>query len=106
MELGALVCVARSPRCVGCPVRDLCAWRAAGYPAWDGPSRRGQPYGGTDRQCRGALLAVLRSSDEPVAPAELAGAWPEADQRERCLTSLLQDGLAMTTADSRVALPH
>jgi A/G-specific adenine glycosylase len=106
MELGALVCVARSPRCAACPVQDLCAWRAAGYPAWDGPPRRGQSYGGTDRQCRGALLAVLRSSDEPVPRAELARAWPEADQRERCLTSLLQDGLAATTADGRVALPH
>jgi A/G-specific adenine glycosylase len=49
---------------------------------------------------------VLRSSDEPVTRAELAGAWPEADQRQRCLTSLLQDGLAATTADGRVALPH
>jgi A/G-specific adenine glycosylase len=106
MELGALVCVARSPHCAACPVQNLCAWRAAGYPAWEGPPRRGQSYGGTDRQCRGALLAVLRSSDEPVTRAELAGAWPEADQRERCLTSLLQDGLAATTADGRVALPH
>jgi A/G-specific adenine glycosylase len=106
MELGALVCVARSPRCAACPVRDLCAWRGAGYPAWDGPPRRGQSYGGTDRQCRGALLAVLRSSDGPVARAELAGAWVDADQRERCLASLLQDGLAMTTENGDLALPH
>jgi A/G-specific adenine glycosylase len=106
MELGALVCVARSPRCAGCPVRDLCAWRAAGYPAWDGPPRRGQSYAGTDRQCRGALLAVLRSSDQPVPPAELTGAWPVVDQRERCLASLLQDGLVATTADGGFALPH
>jgi A/G-specific adenine glycosylase len=106
MELGALVCVARSPRCAACPVRDLCAWRAAGYPAWEGPPRRGQSYDGTDRQCRGALLAVLRSSDRPVARAELSGAWAEADQRERCLASLLQDGLAATTEDGSVALPR
>ncbi|MDO9379336.1 MAG: A/G-specific adenine glycosylase, partial [Nocardioidaceae bacterium] len=26
MELGALVCTARSPRCGQCPVRDRCAW--------------------------------------------------------------------------------
>ncbi|MGO1315916.1 MAG: A/G-specific adenine glycosylase, partial [Cellulomonadaceae bacterium] len=32
MELGALVCTARAPRCGECPVRTLCAWRAAGYP--------------------------------------------------------------------------
>lgn len=106
MELGALVCVARSPRCDACPVQDLCAWRAAGYPAWAGPPRRGQSYDGTDRQCRGALLAVLRSSDVPVAAAELAAAWPDAEQRERCLASLQQDGLAVSTPDGRVALPH
>lgn len=30
MELGALVCVPKSPRCGGCPVRDLCLADAAG----------------------------------------------------------------------------
>jgi len=106
MELGALVCVARTPRCAACPVADLCAWRTAGHPAWDGPPRRGQSYAGTDRQCRGALLAVLRSSDEPVAADELAAAWSDVGQRERSLASLHQDGLAVTTADGRTALPH
>ncbi|MFL6025732.1 MAG: A/G-specific adenine glycosylase [Friedmanniella sp.] len=106
MELGALVCVARSPRCAVCPVQELCAWRAAGYPASQGPPRRGQSYGGTDRQCRGALLAVLRASDQPVGPAELAGAWADDEQRARCLDSLLQDGLAVSTERGEVALPH
>ena len=105
MELGALVCVARSPRCDVCPVQDLCAWRAAGHPAWDGPPRRGQGYDGTDRQCRGALLAVLRSSDEPVALDELAQAWPEETQRTRCLASLVTDGLVVAPAPGTVALP-
>ena len=105
MELGALVCVARSPRCEACPVADLCAWRAAGYPAWDGPPRQGQSYDGTDRQCRGALLAVLRSSDRPVPIEELAAAWPHEAQRSRCLTSLVADGLAVTPVDGQVALP-
>ena len=66
MELGATVCVAASPRCAACPVADLCAWRPAGYPAYDGPPRRGQTYDGTDRQCRGRLLGVLRDSHGPV----------------------------------------
>ncbi len=104
MELGALVCVARAPRCDVCPLQDLCAWRAAGYPAWDGPPRRGQSYDGTDRQCRGALLAVLRSSDEPVGLAELADAWPDTTQRSRCLASLTADGLVVP-AEGGVALP-
>lgn len=33
MELGALVCTARAPRCAECPVRSLCAWyRVSGRP--------------------------------------------------------------------------
>jgi len=105
MELGALVCVARAPRCAACPVQDLCAWRAAGYPAAEGRARRAQSYGGSDRQCRGALLAVLRSSEVPVTPDQLATAWPDAAQRRRCLHALHQDGLAVTTAGGWVALP-
>lgn len=105
MELGALVCVARTPRCGVCPVRDHCAWRALGYPAYDGPPRRGQSWTGTDRQCRGALLAVLRSSDEPVAGSELVAAWSDDDQRERALRSLVTDGLAVVTDTGGYALP-
>ena len=105
MELGALVCVARTPRCGQCPVRDQCAWRAAGYPAEDGPPRRGQSYTGTDRQCRGALLAVLRSSDVAVEGGKLATAWAEPQQRERALASLLADGLAVLLPGDHYALP-
>jgi A/G-specific adenine glycosylase len=97
MELGALVCTARSPKCGACPVEDRCAWNAAGRPAHDGPPRRGQPFAGTDRQVRGRLLDVLRDADRPVSKSELDAAWedPESDlgQRERCLESLLADGL-------------
>ena len=98
MELGAVVCTARAPRCDACPVSDVCAWRGSGYPAWAGPPRRGQSYEGTDRQCRGALLAVLRSSDGPVDLDELVAAWPEPVQRERALASLVADGLVVETA--------
>ncbi len=94
MELGALVCVARTPRCPSCPVAERCAWRAAGYPASGGPPRRARSYDGTDRQCRGALLALLRSDDDPVPEEELTAAWPDRVQAERCLASLLADGLA------------
>ena len=56
MELGALVCTARAPRCADCPVADLCAWQLAGRPAYEGPARKGQAWEGTDRQLRGRLL--------------------------------------------------
>jgi A/G-specific adenine glycosylase len=105
MELGALVCTARSPDCPSCPVRDHCAWHGAGRPAWDGPPRVGQRYQGTDRQCRGALLAVLRSADEPVSEDDLHATWPDRDQSERALASLLADGLARRVDQDHFVLP-
>ena len=105
MELGALVCTAASPACARCPVADRCAWQLAGRPAWDGPPRRGQAWAGTDRQCRGRLMAVLRASHGPVHLAELAAAWDAGPQRERCLDSLVADGLAVRPSEETVALP-
>ena len=104
MELGALVCTARTPSCERCPVEDRCAWRRAGRPVVVGPRRR-QTYEGTDRQCRGALLSVLRSGDVVVARAELDLVWPDAPQRERALTSLVVDGLVVGDDDHGYALP-
>lgn len=104
MELGALICTARSPACERCPVEDLCAWRRAGRPAADAPRRR-QTYEGTDRQCRGALLGVLRSSDQRVDRAELDAVWPDPVQRERALTSLVLDGLVVGDDLAGYALP-
>jgi A/G-specific adenine glycosylase len=105
MELGALVCTARAPRCADCPVAQSCAWRLAGKPAHDGPPRRGQTYAGTDRQCRGRLLAVLRHSSGPVDKAALDDVWDEPLQRERALAALIEDGLVDPLDDGRYALP-
>ncbi|RSN46962.1 A/G-specific adenine glycosylase [Actinomadura sp. WAC 06369] len=105
MELGALVCTARSPRCVDCPVLDRCRWHRDGRPAYDGPPRRGQTYAGTDRQCRGRLLAVLRDADGPVGKPALDAVWSDAVQRERALDALVADGLVDPLDDGRYALP-
>jgi A/G-specific adenine glycosylase len=114
MELGALVCTARSPKCGDCPVKGSCAWLAAGGPP---PSYvpKGQAWHGTDRQVRGAVMAVLRLADTPVPldmfhrePADLGFAAegigvPLAalhrlntapEQLDRALAGLLADGLA------------
>jgi len=104
MELGALICSARSPRCGACPVAERCAWNLAGRPAHDGPQRRGQDYAGTDRQVRGRLLDVFRASDDPVDKGALDAAWDDAEQRERCLESLLADGLITQIGDDRYRL--
>ncbi|HET9139670.1 A/G-specific adenine glycosylase [Actinophytocola sp.] len=105
MELGALVCTARAPRCADCPIRDGCAWQRAGRPAYAGPAKPVQRYAGTDRQVRGRLLDVLRDAPEPVAKAALDAAWADAGQRDRCLASLLADGLVEQVPDGRFALP-
>ncbi|MFI0352367.1 A/G-specific adenine glycosylase [Actinomadura sp. 9N407] len=105
MELGALVCTARSPRCVDCPVIAQCAWQRAGRPAYAGPPRRGQTYTGTDRQCRGRLLAILRDAEGPVEKALLDVVWTDAVQRERALDALVSDGLVDPLDDGRYALP-
>ncbi|MBT2207617.1 MULTISPECIES: A/G-specific adenine glycosylase [Actinomadura] len=105
MELGALVCTARTPRCADCPVIASCAWQRAGRPAYDGPPRRGQTYAGTDRQCRGRLLAVLRDAEGPVEKPALDVVWSDAVQRERALDALVADGLVDPLQDGRYALP-
>ena len=105
MELGALVCVARTPRCPACPLEAVCAWRRAGMPAYDGPPRRGQGYAGTDRQVRGRLLAVLRDAEGPVDPGLLDQVWDEPVQRARALDGLVADGLVDPLPDGRFALP-
>lgn len=128
MELGAVVCTARAPRCVACPVLDACAWVAAGRPAPDHVPK-GQAWAGTDRQVRGAILAVLRDAEDEVprsvlldAPVDLLQEGPSAvaltpgplaalhglqapaEQLERALTGLLADGLA-EESEGGVRLP-
>ncbi|WRH26303.1 A/G-specific adenine glycosylase [Arthrobacter sp. JZ12] len=120
MELGALVCTARTPDCERCPVLDRCAWVAAGKPA---PTYvpKGQAWAGTDRQVRGAIMHILRHTEHPVprqlihhrpvdlhlgGPAHGASVGFEKlhalnappEQLERALNGLLTDGLAEETA--------
>ena len=105
MELGALVCTARNPKCGECPLAGDCLWLARGRPAHDGPPRRTQTYEGTDRQARGRLLDVLRGSPSPVERAALDVAWTrDSAQRARALDSLLTDGLVDVTDDGLFCL--
>jgi A/G-specific adenine glycosylase len=104
MELGALVCTARQPTCAACPVAEVCVWRGAGFPAYDGPPRRGQAWAGTDRQCRGRILALAREADS-VSDEQVEAAWPDAGQRGRCLAGLVADGLLTQITPGRWALP-
>jgi A/G-specific adenine glycosylase len=105
MELGAVVCTARQPKCGSCPLAEVCAWRALGYPEYDGPRAPRQPrYAGSDREARGRILAELRRSDLPVPDDGLAEAVSDPQRRQRVLAGLVRDGLAVV-AERGYALP-
>lgn len=94
MELGALVCTARAPRCDACPVQDRCRWLAAGRPGdVHAHRRRTQAWAGTDRQVRGRVMALLREALGPVPAAAVDAVWQDAGQLARCVDGLVADGL-------------
>lgn len=104
MELGALVCTSRAPRCPDCPLAPACRWLADGRP--EPASRpRAQGWAGSDRQVRGLLVGVLRASTEPVGADQLAAVWPDPVRRERALAGLVVDGLAVRDPDGRFRFP-
>ena len=105
MELGALVCTARSPRCDACPISERCSWRAGGYPPFEGRRTPVQKrFQGSDRQVRGLIMAELRASDVPVSAREIETVWRDAAQRDRALTGLVADGLVVAR-DGGLELP-
>jgi A/G-specific adenine glycosylase len=106
MELGAIVCTARAPRCDQCPLAAVCAWRSAGYPSYVGPRKTVQKkFEGSDRQVRGLILAELRASDVPVVAAELDTVWADDAQRARALAGLIADGLVAGSPSEGYELP-
>ncbi|PKQ27324.1 MAG: adenine glycosylase [Actinobacteria bacterium HGW-Actinobacteria-4] len=102
MELGALVCVARAPRCEVCPVATHCTWFAAGKPGLDDAPARSQAWHGTDRQVRGKVLALLRAASAPInVTGHASVADVDPGQLDRCLESLVTDGLITLTDGGR-----
>jgi A/G-specific adenine glycosylase len=105
MEIGAVVCTARSPRCTDCPFFDVCAWRLGGAPLPAGPSRKRQAYTGTDRHVRGLLMAVLRDATGPVPRQRLDVVWSDDVQRARAIAGLVADGLVEPLDADHFTLP-
>lgn len=104
LDLGAVWCVRREPRCPLCPVREACAWSARGGPdpalGSAAESQRQPRFEGSHRQGRGRLVRAL--SRAPVDRAELAEAcgWPgDPAAAERAAAGLVRDGLARWDAD-------
>lgn len=111
MELGALICTAKSPACDQCPVIDDCAWVQSGKPQpteaeAQAAARRVQKFVGTDRQVRGKVMGLLREAGEGgVTKKEIDLLWPATEQLERALQSLLDDGLVARDG-AMYQLPH
>ena len=89
MDLGAMICLARIPRCGACPLAAHCPSRGTR----EEPRRKQGPFEGSFRQRR---ARTLRSVAE--APRELATLDDEA------VRALERDGLVIVD-DGRVALP-
>lgn len=106
MELGATVCTARAPRCAQCPLAERCAWLQAGRPDTGDERRRQAVYEGSDRQARGAVLRLLREAAPDAVPlTAVIPEWPDPQQRDRAIDSLIADGLAEADGEG-LALPR
>jgi A/G-specific adenine glycosylase len=104
MELGALICTAKNPKCGQCPLADQCIWRSLDYPLSDQPKRT-QSWHGTDRQCRGVIVQALR--ENPVlSKKEIMQLWDVPSQVEKALLTLLEDGLLVEQKGQRFSLPQ
>jgi A/G-specific adenine glycosylase len=88
MDVGALPCRPREPRCGECPLRRRCATR--GPLPHEATRPRQAPFAGSFRQRRGMVMARLREGPSPVAELDA-----------EALDSLVADGLAeLVTPDA------
>jgi A/G-specific adenine glycosylase len=87
IELGAMVCRARAPRCDACPFEPQCPWEG------DAPRARvpAVRFEDTDRWVRGRIVAALAAGEEMPTVAE--------DRLARALDGLVRDGLIRREGD-------
>ncbi len=84
MDVGALLCRPRDPRCAQCPLRPRCATRG---PLEGEVRTRQAPFIGSFRERRGQVMAALRTGPVPVAALDARSAGlpgrrrPRADRR-------------------------
>jgi A/G-specific adenine glycosylase len=89
MDVGAVLCRPRAPRCPECPLARDCATAADPALVDAGVGRavqRQKRYEGSFRQRRGRVLAALRAGPQSVAGLD-----------KDALTGLVADGLAVVT---------
>ena len=109
MELGAVVCTAKTPLCEICPIADDCAFLKAGRPGLgERRTRPRQRFKGTDRQVRGLVLAALRAlpANDTLARVDAENLWKDQIQLDSCIASLDDDGLIEILENGALRLPH
>ena len=104
MELGAVVCTSKNPKCEICPVIALCNWRINGYPKTE-MTRTSQSWHGTDRKCRGTIVQALRENNS-LTESAIKKLWPDESQVDKALVTLLEDKLIQSISRSRYRLPQ
>ena len=91
MDLGATVCVPKSPRCSVCPVKDWCS----GPTAYSPPTAQGR-FEGSARQLRGAIIRTLVRHAASIDDIVQQTGFP-AVEAESALSDLIEDGLVEET---------
>ncbi len=92
MDLGAMLCVPKSPRCTVCPVKDWCSGPAAYRP----PTAQGR-FEGSARQLRGAIIRTLVRHTATIEHIVSQVGFPAPDT-EAALADLMSEGLIERTA--------
>lgn len=105
MELGALVCTASNPLCAQCPIQKSCVWFSHGQPDNATKPKAQAKYEGSDRQERGRILRMLRTSTEPITKSSIKKKATDLDQCDRALHSLIAEGLVINLPRGKVSLP-
>ena len=91
MDLGATLCVPKSPRCSVCPVKDWCSGPAAYSP----PVGQGR-FEGSARQLRGAIVRTLVRHAASIEDIVQQTGFP-AVEAESALSDLMAEGLVEQT---------
>ena len=91
MDLGAMLCVPKSPRCTVCPVKDWCSGPAAYRP----PTAQGR-FEGSARQLRGAIIRTLVRHTATIEDIVSQTGFSAPDT-EAALTDLMSEGLVERT---------
>lgn len=123
MELGAVICTARNPRCTLCPLRGDCRdyqvrleldQQLISLPAPASKRvaehKKTEPFIGSDRYLRGRIIDTLRASSlmrHEHLFTSIQDLYPQltTDRFERIIAGLARDGLIEIT-DTGIRLPH